>query len=96
MKKWGFLLAALNSFDCLSTYVGMKLHLFNEGNPLLAEMPPEGIVFLKTCLSLLLMYSLFKIDLNKLVFKFSLIAVSSVYSVVAVIHLYWMSIVWPI
>jgi Domain of unknown function (DUF5658) len=93
MKRWGYLFAALNFFDGLCTYAGLKLNLIEEGNPVLAWMPPEGILGLKALLSLALLYILYKVELKKPVFKYSLITGNSIYSLLAVLHLYWIGIV---
>ncbi|OCA83214.1 hypothetical protein A8F94_19080 [Bacillus sp. FJAT-27225] len=92
MKKWGYLLAALNFFDGICTYIGLKFYLIEESNPVLAWMPPERIVGLKALLSLALLYLVFRVELKKPVFKYSLLTGNGIYSLLTVLHLYWIGL----
>ncbi|WP_048823517.1 DUF5658 family protein [Bacillus sp. B-jedd] len=94
MKKWAYLLVGLNIFDGISTYAGMKMSLIGEKNPLLAWMPPEGIILIKLLLSMIFLQIVMKVNLKKPVFKYSLIIGNCMYLFTAALHFYWLTYVF--
>ncbi|WP_316570200.1 DUF5658 family protein [Neobacillus sp. YIM B06451] len=93
MIKWMYLLAALNFMDGIATYAGMKAFLIEEANPLLASMSPGFIIIMKLALSLALLFLAKRADLAKPIFKICIGVGNGVYLMIAVLHIYWISIV---
>jgi hypothetical protein len=84
----------LNTFDGISTYIGIKLGFIEEGNYLLSNLPPSGILLIKLLLSVCVIY-LTSIRFSmafKRKFNILLSGVLIIYLFIASLHIFWMSL----
>ncbi|HSO58446.1 MAG TPA: DUF5658 family protein [Paenisporosarcina sp.] len=82
----------LNGVDGLLTYIGLKTSQMTELNPILSQLQPESILFLKLLLSGLLYYVIYKQGLRRFGRKLYIVLwmVMVLYSGVIILHLFWL------
>lgn len=87
-----WLLILLNGLDGILTYFGMTRGIVEEGNPLLSSFAPLTILGIKLFLSLLLFGLLFTTfaGIRTPVWRYTLLSVNVLYSMIFVLHLYWL------
>ncbi|KAB7671196.1 DUF5658 family protein [Bacillus sp. B1-b2] len=96
MKIIFILLSVLNLFDGIFTYIGLRLQLITEANPLMHFMwttSPSYFLISKTILSLLLLYLAYSFSTKHThVWKFILSVPLCLYTAVFFIHISWLTV----
>jgi hypothetical protein len=82
----------LNAVDGLLTYIGLKTFQITELNPILSQLQPDTILFLKLLLSGLLYYVIYKQGLKRFGRKLYIVLwiVMVLYSGVIILHFFWL------
>ncbi|WP_088006895.1 DUF5658 family protein [Indiicoccus explosivorum] len=96
MKNLLWLLILFNALDGILTYAGITSGFITEGNPLLDSFSPLTILAIKLLLSLCLfglLHTSFA-AIQKRVWRYFLIAANSLYSMILLMHLLWISYVF--
>lgn len=92
LKKhvWG--LVVLNFLDGLLTYIGLSLGAITEANPILASFSPFALLMTKLLLSLCLFSFLYTpfVHIQSRSWRYSLIFVNTLYSLILLLHLSWL------
>jgi len=96
LKNSIWLLIVLNGLDGILTYFGMTRGIVEEGNPLLSSFAPFTILGIKLFLSLCLFGLLFTTfaGLRTAVWRYTFIFANVLYSVIFVLHLYWLPLLF--
>lgn len=99
IKFYLIFLSILNLIDMLCTYIGLKLNLIEESNPLMDFLYKKNefyFLFIKTMLSVCIFYIIFYLDKNKeklnkfIGFSFKLVTL--LYIIIFLIHIFWITL----
>ncbi|WP_281864488.1 DUF5658 family protein [Planomicrobium okeanokoites] len=92
LKKYIWLLIILNGLDGILTYFGLTQGLVTEANPLLSSFAPFTILGIKLFLSVCLFGLLFTTfaGIRKTFWRYTFIFANVLYSMILVLHLYWL------
>lgn len=96
IKNHVYVLIVLNMLDGILTYIGITSGFITEGNPLLSSLSPSTILAAKLLLSLCLFGLLFTsfASIQSRVWRYGLIAVNTLYSMILLLHLLWLYLVF--
>ncbi|TYS68085.1 hypothetical protein FZC76_10045 [Sutcliffiella horikoshii] len=93
VKKLLIALLLLNIFDGVATYFGLHFQLIKEGNPLmesLYETSPALFLLFKLGISILLLFFIQNnLKLKSAILKGVCLTAVCVYSMVNILHMYW-------
>ncbi|MGD6832326.1 DUF5658 family protein [Sutcliffiella halmapala] len=93
MKKLLILLLVLNLFDAIATFIGLKVNMIEEANPMMATLyKKDPFLFLgvKASFSFFLLFLLLYVkDIRSLLVQYISFAAVLGYGAVAGVHLFW-------
>jgi hypothetical protein len=93
MKKLLILLLVFNLFDAIATFIGLKVNLIEEANPMMAALyKKDPFLFLgvKASFSFFLLFLLHYVnDIRSMLVKYISVAAVLGYGAVVGVHLFW-------
>ncbi|MBD8015382.1 DUF5658 family protein [Microbacterium sp. APC 3898] len=96
LKKHIWSLVILNFLDGFLTYMGLSFGAITEANPLLASFSPLALLVTKFLLSLCLFGFLYTpfVRIQSRNWRYTLILVNTLYSLILLLHLFWLLILF--
>lgn len=93
MKRLLILLLILNLFDAIATFIGLKVNMIEEANPMMAALykkDPFLFIAVKASLSFFLLFLLHYVkEIRSMIVKYISVAAVIGYGAVAGVHMFW-------